>query len=52
MSLPEEHQKRLRTTNLCERVNRELKRRRREVGVFPNAAVTGAIGDGSIDGDR
>lgn len=38
MSFPVEHQKRLRTTNLCERVNRELKRRTRVVGVFPNAA--------------
>lgn len=37
MSYPVEHQRRLRTTNLCERVNRELKRRTRVVGVFPNA---------------
>ena len=37
MSYPVEHQKRLRTTNLNERVNRELKRRTRVVGVFPNA---------------
>jgi putative transposase len=36
-SFPVEHQKRLRTTNLCERVNREIKRRTRVVGVFPNA---------------
>ena len=34
---PEEHRKKLRTTNLCERVNRELKRRTRVVSVFPNA---------------
>ena len=38
MSFPAEHQKRLRTTNLNERVNRELKRRTRVVGIFPNAA--------------
>ena len=38
MSFPVEHQKRLRTTNLNERVNRELRRRTRVVGVFPNAA--------------
>lgn len=38
MSFPGEHQKRLRTTNLNERVNRELKRRTRVVGVFPNGA--------------
>lgn len=33
---PVEHQKRLRTTNLCERVKREIKRRTRVVSVFPN----------------
>ena len=38
MSFPVEHQKRLRTTNLNERINRELKRRTRVVGIFPNAA--------------
>jgi len=38
MSFPAEHQKRLRTTNLNERINRELKRRTRVVGVFPNGA--------------
>jgi transposase-like protein len=38
MSFPAEHQKRLRTTNLNERVNRELKRRTPVVSVFPNAA--------------
>jgi transposase-like protein len=38
MSFPIEHQKRLRTTNLSERINRELKRRTRVVGIFPNAA--------------
>lgn len=37
MSFPSEHQKRLRTTNLCERVNREIKRRTRVVSIFPNA---------------
>lgn len=37
MSFPVEHQKRLRTTNLSERVNRELKRRTRVVSIFPNA---------------
>ena len=38
MSFPFEHQKRLRTTNLNEQVNRELKRRTRVGGVFPNVA--------------
>jgi putative transposase len=37
MSFPVEHQGRLRTTNLCERVNREIKRRTRVVSIFPNA---------------
>ena len=37
MSFPVEHQRRLRTTNLCERVNREIKRRTRVVSICPNA---------------
>ena len=35
-TLPTAHQKRLRTTNALERVNRELKRRTRVAGLFPN----------------
>jgi len=35
-SLPKSHQKRLRTTNMVERINQELKRRTRVVGIFPN----------------
>lgn len=35
-SFPAEHHRRLRTTNLCERVNREIKRRTRVVSIFPN----------------
>jgi transposase-like protein len=36
---PQEQQRRLRTTNQCERVNREIKRRTRVVSVFPNAGL-------------
>ena len=35
-SLPEAHRKRMRTTNMLERQNQELKRRTRVVRVFPN----------------
>ena len=37
-SLPQAHQKRLRTTNGVERLNRELKRRTRVATLFPNDA--------------
>jgi len=36
--LPHEHLRRLNSTNLLERVMRELKRRTRVVGIFPNVA--------------
>jgi transposase-like protein len=35
-ALPEKHRKRMRTTNLLERYNREVKRRTRVIGIFPN----------------
>ncbi|NLB01756.1 MAG: IS256 family transposase, partial [Methanomicrobiales archaeon] len=35
-AFPKPHGKRLRTTNMMERVNRELKRRTKVAGVFPN----------------
>lgn len=35
-AFPKQHGKRLRTTNMLERVNRELKRRTKVAGVFPN----------------
>lgn len=37
-SLPEGHRKRMRTTNMLERQNRELKRRTRVATLFPNEA--------------
>lgn len=37
-SFPEKHQRRLRTTNMLERLNREVKRRTRVVTIFPNVA--------------
>jgi transposase-like protein len=38
-ALPERHQRRLRTTNMVERQNREIKRRTRVSGLFPNEAL-------------
>ena len=35
-SLPKPHRQRLRTNNMLERLNRELRRRSRTIGVFPN----------------
>ena len=37
-SLPASHRRRLRTTNLIERVNQEVKRRTRVARLFPNEA--------------
>lgn len=36
MALPEKYRKRLRTTNMQERLNEELRRRERVIRVFPN----------------
>ncbi len=36
--LPEEHRKRMRTTNMLERQNKEIKRRARVATLFPNEA--------------
>jgi putative transposase len=37
-SLPASHRRRLRTSNMLERLNEEIKRRTRVVGLFPNEA--------------
>ena len=37
-SLPESHRKKLRSTNMVERLNREIKRRTRVASLFPNEA--------------
>ena len=36
MQFPEAHRRRIRTSNLAERVNKEIKRRTRVAGIFPN----------------
>jgi putative transposase len=38
MDLPSEHRRRLHSTNVLERLNRELKKRTRKVSIFPNEA--------------
>lgn len=38
MSLPEKYRKRLRTTNMQERLNEEIRRRERVIRIFPNEA--------------
>jgi putative transposase len=37
--IPSEHQKRMRTTNMLERQNQDLKRRTRVASLFPNEAT-------------
>jgi len=36
LQFPEEHQRRIRTSNMLERLNKEIRRRTRIIGVFPN----------------
>jgi len=38
LELPEQHRKKMRTTNMLERVHKELNRRTRVAGLFPNEA--------------
>ena len=45
MTFPKEHRTKLHSTNLIERLNREIKRRANVVGIFPNeAAIVRLIG--------
>lgn len=37
--LPESHRRRMKSTNMIERLNKELKRRSRVIGIFPNDAA-------------
>ena len=37
-SFPDEHSKKIRTNNISEHLNKEIKRRTRKVGIFPNEA--------------
>jgi transposase-like protein len=37
-SIPEEHRTKTRTSNTCETLNSQIKRRTRVVGLFPNEA--------------
>jgi putative transposase len=38
MQFPQDHRRRLRTSNIAERVNEEIRRRTRVAGLFPNVA--------------
>ena len=50
MALPEDIRTMLRTSNMIERVNKELKRRSKVIGIFPNAAsITRLMGSVLID---
>ena len=43
MDFPVEHRRRIRTTNLLERLNGEIKRRTRVVRIFPNNRSAGRL---------
>jgi putative transposase len=50
---PPQHWKKIWSTNLLERVNEEIKRRTRMVGIFPNdAAITRLVGAVLLDQDE
>jgi len=48
--LPEAHRKRMRSTNMLERVNQEIKRRTRVIRIFPNEQACVAAGEHADDG--
>jgi len=58
--LPEGRRKRLRTSNMAERVNKEIRRRTKVVGIFPHeesclrlvSSILVEINEGWINGDR
>ena len=50
-NFPFEHRRSIRTTNSLERVNREIRRRTRVVGVFPNEASCLRLVSALFDGD-
>ena len=51
-ALPSSHRRRLRTTNMLERINREIKRRTRVATLFPNEASALRLVSAVLDGDQ
>ena len=50
---PDQHWRKIWSTNLLERVNEEIKRRTRVVGIFPNdAAITRLVGAVLLEQDE
>jgi len=45
MNFPDQHWNKIRTTNLIERVNREIKRRTRSIGIFPDGQSALSVPD-------
>ena len=51
-SLPRQHHKHLKSTNMLERLNEEIKRRTRVVRIFPNAASCLRLVEGWLEDHR